>query len=126
VVVTDDVDAGRDSVREHLALYIGGMGSRERNYYNQVFRRYGYEAEAQRIQELYLGRRREEAMAAITPEMIDLVTIIGPAEECRRRLAELESVGVDEVAIALSTPDGEPARLLEALEALAPSGSAVP
>jgi F420-dependent oxidoreductase-like protein len=126
VVVTEDVDAGRDSVRPHLALYIGGMGSRERNYYNQLFRRYGFEAEAQRIQDLYLARRREEAMAALTPEMIDLVTIIGPVEECRQRLAELESVGVNEVAMALSTPDDDPAHLMEALEALAPAQSPVP
>jgi F420-dependent oxidoreductase-like protein len=84
VVVTDDVVAGRDAVRPHLALYIGGMGSRERNYYNQLFCRYGFEAEARRIQDLYLARRREEAMAAITDEMIDLVTVNGPPDECRR------------------------------------------
>ncbi len=89
VVVTDDIDAGRDAVRPHMALYIGGMGSRERNYYNQVFCRYGFEAEARRIQDLYLARRRDEAMAAVTPEMIDLVTIIGSISECQRRLAEL-------------------------------------
>ncbi|TMC12811.1 MAG: LLM class flavin-dependent oxidoreductase [Chloroflexi bacterium] len=99
VVVTDDVDAGRDSVRPQLALYIGGMGSRERNYYNQLFRRYGFEAEAERIQDLYLSRRREEAMAAITTEMIDLVT-------------------------GLRVPGGGPDAVLEALEALAPERAA--
>ena len=125
VVLTDDLEAGRDSVREHLALYIGGMGSRERNYYNQLFCRYGFEAEARRIQDLYLDRRREEAMAALTPEMIDLVTIIGPVEECRRRLEELERAGIGEVALSLSTPDNNPARLREGLEALAPARSSV-
>lgn len=124
VVVTDDVGAGRDAMRTHLALYIGGMGSRERNYYNQLFRRYGFEEEARRIQDLYLDRRREEAMAAITPEMIDLVTIIGPVDECRRRLAELARVGVSEVAIGLQVPGGGQRRMVEALEALAPVGSA--
>jgi len=124
VVVTDDVDAGRDSVRPQLALYIGGMGSRERNYYNQLFRRYGFEAEAERIQDLYLSRRREEAMAAITTEMIDLVTIVGPPAECRRRLAELERLGVAEVAIGLRVPGGGPDAVLEALEALAPERAA--
>ncbi len=124
VVVTDDVEAGRDAVRPHLALYIGGMGSRERNYYNQLFCRYGYEAEARRIQDLYLSRRREEAMAALTPEMIDLVTIIGPPDECRRRLAELEQLGVAEVAIGLRLPGGGEADVLEALEALAPAVAA--
>ena len=126
VIVTDDLEAGRNAVRPHLALYIGGMGSREKNYYNQLFRRYGFEAEARRIQDLYLERRRDEAMAALTPEMIDLVTIIGPLEECRRRLAELEQVGVDEVAMSLLAPDNDPTQVMAALEGLAPSGSKVP
>jgi alkanesulfonate monooxygenase SsuD/methylene tetrahydromethanopterin reductase-like flavin-dependent oxidoreductase (luciferase family) len=120
VVVTEDVEAGREAVRPHMTLYIGGMGSREKNYYNQVFRSYGFDAEARRIQDAYLDRRRDEAMAALTPEMIDLVTIIGPVEECQRRLSELEKVGVDEVAIGLQVPGGGPTEVLEALEALAP------
>jgi F420-dependent oxidoreductase-like protein len=124
VIVTQDLDAGRDAVRPHMALYVGGMGSRERNYYNQLFRRYGFEEEAGRVQDLYLARRREEAMAALTTEMIDLVTIIGPLDECRRRLAELEALGVAEVAIGLQVPGGGPTELLAALEALAPVRSA--
>jgi F420-dependent oxidoreductase-like protein len=124
VVVTDDVEAGRDAVRPQLALYIGGMGSRERNYYNQLFCQYGFEAEARHIQDLYLSRRREEAMAALTTEMIDLVTIIGPPDECRRRLDELERLGVAEVAIGLRTPGAGPGQLMEALEALAPARAA--
>jgi F420-dependent oxidoreductase-like protein len=126
VIVTDDVEAGRDVMRPQMALYLGGMGSREKNYYNQLVRRYGFEAEARRVQDLYLDRRREDAMAALTPEMIDLVSIIGPVEECRRRLAELEEVGVHEVAMTLQVPGNEPARMLEALEGLAPASSAVP
>jgi F420-dependent oxidoreductase-like protein len=120
VVVTDDVEAGRDAVRAGMALYIGGMGSRERNYYNQLFCRYGFEAEARHIQDLYLSGRRAEALAALTPEMIDLVTIIGPIEECRRRLDELERVGVDEVALRLHVPGGGPEDELRVMEALAP------
>jgi F420-dependent oxidoreductase-like protein len=124
VIVTDDVERGREAVRPHLALYIGGMGSRDKNYYNELFRRYGFEEEARRIQDLYLDRRRDEAMAALTTEMIDLVTIIGPVEECRRRLDDLERVGVDEVAMGLQVPGGGPAEVLEALQALAPARSA--
>lgn len=120
VVVTEDVEAGRDAVRANLALYIGGMGSRERNYYNQLFRSYGFEDEARLIQDLYLNGRRAEALAALTPEMIDLVTIIGPLDECRRRLAELERLGVGEVAMRIHVPGGGPADVLEAMEALAP------
>jgi F420-dependent oxidoreductase-like protein len=126
VIVTDDIEAGRDTMRAQLALYLGGMGSREKNYYNQLFRSYGFEEEAGRVQELYLERRREEAMAALTREMIDLVTIIGPIDECRRRLAELDRIGVTEVAINLQVPGNEPAGVVEALEALAPARSTVP
>ncbi|HEY4025908.1 MAG TPA: LLM class F420-dependent oxidoreductase [Candidatus Dormibacteraeota bacterium] len=124
VIVTEDVDAGRDAVRAQMALYIGGMGSRERNYYNQLFCRYGFEAEAHHIQDLYLARRRAEAEAALTTEMIDLVTIIGPIDECRRRLAELEQVGVTEIAMRLQVPGGGPAEVMDALEALAPARTA--
>jgi F420-dependent oxidoreductase-like protein len=120
VVVTSDRKAGRDSVRAHLALYIGGMGSREKNYYNQLWASYGYEEEARRIQDLYLERRKDEAMALITDEMVDLVTIIGPAEECRERLEELSKVGVNEVSVALGVPGNDPAETLAALQALAP------
>jgi F420-dependent oxidoreductase-like protein len=124
VVVADDVARGRESVRPYLALYVGGMGSRQKNYYNELFRRYGFEDEARRIQDLYLDRRRDEALAAVTDEMVDLVTIIGPVEECRRQLDELERLGVTEMAMGLSVPGGSPADVLRALEALAPAGTA--
>ncbi|HEX6489566.1 MAG TPA: LLM class flavin-dependent oxidoreductase [Candidatus Dormibacteraeota bacterium] len=121
VVVTDDLAAGRDRVRPYLCLYIGGMGSRERNYYNRLWRQYGFEAEAERIQDLYLAKRRDEALAAVTDEMVDLVSIIGPLDRCRARLSELERSGLDEIALSLTVPDGQPGDLVNALEALAPS-----
>ena len=120
VVVTDDRKAGRESTRAHLALYIGGMGSRQKNYYNQLWCSYGYEEEAKRIQDLYLERRKEEAMAVITDEMIDLTSIIGPAEECRERIEGLAKVDVNEVSVALSVPGNDPLETLAALRALAP------
>ena len=120
VFVTADRKAGRDAARPHLALYLGGMGSREKNYYNQLFRRYGWEEEARRIQDLYLERRKEEAMAVLTDEMVDAVTIVGPVEECRERLGELERVGVGEVALGLQVPGNDPVETLQALQALAP------
>ena len=120
IIVTTDRKAGRDAARPHIALYVGGMGSREKNYYNQLFRRYGFEEEAKRVQDLYLDRRKEEAMAALTDQMIDAVTVIGSVEECRERLAEYERVGVDEMAVAISTPGNDPADVLKALEGLAP------
>ena len=120
VVVTSDRKAGREATRAQLALYIGGMGSREKNYYNQLWCSYGYEEEAKRIQDLYLERRKDEARALITDEMVDLVTIIGPADECRERLEELSKVGVSEVSLALSVPGNDPSETLAALQALAP------
>ncbi len=102
-----------------MALYLGGMGSRQRNYYTELFGRYGFAEEARRVQERYLERRVDEAMAAVTDEMIDLVTIIGPAPECRRRLAELERLGVAEVAIGLQVPGGGAPETLQALADLA-------
>ncbi|HEY6779776.1 MAG TPA: LLM class F420-dependent oxidoreductase, partial [Thermoleophilaceae bacterium] len=65
VRIDDDIDRARDMMRPFLALYVGGMGSRKQNFYNQLVQRYGYEAEAQTIQDLYLEGKREEAMAAI-------------------------------------------------------------
>jgi F420-dependent oxidoreductase-like protein len=120
VVVTNDLGAGRDSTRAHLALYIGGMGSREKNYYNQLWCSYGFEEEAKRIQDLYLERRKDEAMALISDEMVDLTAIIGPAEECRERLEALAKVGVNEVSLAVSVPGNDPMETLAALRALAP------
>jgi len=121
VVVTDDVAAGRDHVRPYLNLYIGGMGSRERNYYNRLWRSYGFEQEAERIQELYLAKRRDESLAAVTDEMVDLVSIIGPVDECRRRLREVADSGLDEAALSLTVPGGDQRDMLNALEALAPN-----
>lgn len=120
IVVTGDRRAGRDMVRSHLALYIGGMGSRDRNYYNQLFRRYGWEEEARRVQDLYLSKRRDEAKAALTDEMIDAVTVIGTIGECRERIAELERTGVGELAISLQVPGNDVRLVAEALRELAP------
>ena len=98
VVVTNDLAAGRNSTRAHLALYIGGMGSREKNYYNQLWCSYGFVEEAKRIQDLYLERRKDEAMALISDEMVDLTSLTEPVAECRDRLSPLGTVEVDEVA----------------------------
>ncbi len=119
--VTDDRAAGRDAVRPQLGLYVGGMGSRQKNYYNALFKRYGFEAEARRVQDLFLAGQRQDAIRAVTDEMVDLVSLVGPAAECRERLRALEQAGVDEVALVLSTPGGGPRDLAAALEALAPA-----
>jgi F420-dependent oxidoreductase-like protein len=120
VVVEEDLGRARDLVRPHLALYIGGMGSRRKNYYNQLFRRYGFEAEAARIQDLYLDGHRKEAMAAIPDALVDLVTVAGSLDRCRDQLRERAAAGIDELALQLEVPGGDEASALRALEGLRP------
>jgi F420-dependent oxidoreductase-like protein len=94
VCISDDLAGARDAMRPLLALYIGGMGSRERNFYNRTVRAYGFEDAAREIQDHYLAGRRQEAMAALPDELIDLVTLCGPADRVRDRLRALEAAGV--------------------------------
>jgi F420-dependent oxidoreductase-like protein len=94
VLITDDLASGRDAMRPYLALYIGGMGSRDQNFYNRLAIRYGFEEAAKTVQDLYLDGKREEAGAALPDELIDLVTLCGPREHVRERLAVYRDAGV--------------------------------
>jgi F420-dependent oxidoreductase-like protein len=99
VFVTDDLQAARDAMRPFIALYVGGMGSRKQNFYNQLIQRYGFESEAKEIQDLYLDGKREEAMAAIPNALIDTVTLSGPADVVRDRLAVYRDAGVGTLGV---------------------------
>ncbi len=99
VMVTEDLQGARDAMRPFIALYIGGMGSRKQNFYNQLVQRYGYEAEAKTIQDFYLEGKREEAMAAIPDKLIDTVSICGPKDVVRERLAVYRDAGVGTLGI---------------------------
>jgi F420-dependent oxidoreductase-like protein len=92
--VSDDVAGARDRMRPFLALYIGGMGSREQNFYNQLVQRYGFEDAAMKVQNLYLDGKKEEAAAALPDELIDLITLCGPRDVVRDRLAAFRDAGV--------------------------------
>src|SRR5438093_4328899 len=81
VYVSDDIEKGRDVMRPFIALYVGGMGSRDKNFYNNLVQRYGFEDAAREVQDLYLAGKREEAMAALPDELIDLVSLNGPADK---------------------------------------------
>ncbi|MEA2297062.1 MAG: hypothetical protein QOE86_4701 [Solirubrobacteraceae bacterium] len=94
VCISDDLDAARDVMRPLLALYIGGMGSREQNIYNRTAERYGFGDAARGVQEHYLAGRREEAMDAHPGELIDAVTLCGPPDRVRDRLQALKGAGV--------------------------------
>jgi F420-dependent oxidoreductase-like protein len=86
VVLGDDVQACRDALKPLLALYVGGMGARGQNFYNALVARYGYEAEAARIQELYLDGKQREAAAAVPDALVDEVSLVGPRERIAERL----------------------------------------
>ena len=82
-VIADDVEAAADAFRPYLALYIGGMGARDMNFHFDVFARMGYEAEARRIQDLYLDGRKDDAAAAVPTAMVEDIALLGPREKIR-------------------------------------------
>ncbi len=92
--VSDDRETARNLMRPVLALYIGGMGSRKQNFYNQLVQRYGFESAAAEIQDLYLGGKKAEAGDAIPDELIDMVSLCGPRDVVRDRLAAYRDAGV--------------------------------
>jgi F420-dependent oxidoreductase-like protein len=120
VHIGDDLEAARDALRPFLALYVGGMGSRERNFYADQARRYGFGEAAAQVQELYLAGRRQEACAAVPAELIDLVALCGPAGRVRERLAAYREAGVGTLLAAPTAwTHGERLAQLRALAELA-------
>ena len=105
VVVGPDVDACRARVKPRVALYVGGMGARGRNFYFDLACRYGYEEAAARIQELYLAGRRPEAEAAVPDALVDEVALCGPAERIRERLPAWRAAGVTTLICATTQPE---------------------
>ena len=107
VLITDDVEAARDAMRPILALYVGGMGSREKNFYNALVQRYGFEDAAREVQDLYLDGKKEEAAAALPAELIDTVTLCGPEDRVRDRLAVYAQAGVGTLGVSPMAFDAE-------------------
>jgi F420-dependent oxidoreductase-like protein len=91
----EDVAACRDALRPGLALYIGGMGARSRNFYNDLTKRLGYEAAAVKVQNLFLDGRRREAEAAVPDALIDEISLVGPKERIRERLQAWQELAKD-------------------------------
>ncbi|MGI8804453.1 MAG: LLM class F420-dependent oxidoreductase [Thermoleophilaceae bacterium] len=100
VCIDDDVDRARDVMRPFIALYVGGMGSRERNFYNAMVRRYGFEDAADEVQDLYLSGKKEEAAGALPAELIDQLTLCGPRERVAERLAVYREAGVGTLIVS--------------------------
>jgi len=93
VAMGDDLDECRARIKTWLALYIGGMGPREKNFYNRYAVRMGYTTEAKRIQDLYLGGKHREAAAAVPDKLVDEIGLVGPAARIRERLEVWKAAG---------------------------------
>ena len=100
VYVSDNLEDARNLMRPFIGLYVGGMGSREQNFYNQLVRRYGFDDAAQEVQDLYLDGKKDEAMAALPDELIDMVAICGPADHVRERIAAYRDAGVGTLGVS--------------------------
>jgi F420-dependent oxidoreductase-like protein len=102
-IVTDDPDTARGALKEYYSFYVGGMGARGKNFYNDLFARYGYEGEAREIQDLFLAGRQREAAAKVPDSFVDKVALIGPVEAIRERLAAWRESGA--TTLLVSTRD---------------------
>ena len=112
-VVTDDLEVGRNMVKPFMALYIGGMGARGKNFYFDLASRYGYEQAAIEIQDLYLSGKKEEAIDRVPDALVDETNLVGPPEAIRDRLEAWKESGV--TTLLISTMDIETLRTLAEL-----------
>jgi F420-dependent oxidoreductase-like protein len=117
LAIGDDVEHLLELARPQLALYIGGMGARGRNFYNDLARRYGYEAEAELIQDRYLAGHKDEAAAAVPIDLIRSISLIGPKDFVAERLTLLAANGV--TTLAVQPLDSTHADRLRSIETLA-------
>ncbi|MEV1011413.1 LLM class F420-dependent oxidoreductase [Streptomyces sp. NPDC049881] len=126
LAVGDDLDTLADHFRPYTALYVGGMGSREQNFYNRLARRMGYEREAAEIQDRYLAGDRDGAAAAVPRSLIDATTLIGPVERIADRMRAYADAGVTTLSLAPAglTLDARLAGLRAGVEALERAGLA--
>src|SRR2546423_986338 len=123
VLVDNDRAHARDTLRPWAALYVGGMGSRQKNFYNDLVKRYGFAEEAQRIQELYLAGKRLEAIQSVPDALMDAISIAGPLGYVQERLHAWATAGV---TLLLADVQARPqAERLRTMELLATAASAV-
>ncbi len=114
-IIGDDLDACRMPLRMSLALYIGGMGAKSKNFYNEYIRKIGYEAEAVKIQSLFLDGKREEAIAAVPDALVDAMHLVGTPDRIRERFAAWKNGPVG--TLIVGTQQVEAVRLLAELAA---------
>jgi hypothetical protein len=110
----------RELARPNLALYVGGMGAKGRNFYNDLARRYGYEKEAAEIQDLYLAGKRKEAAAIVPQEFLELTSLVGPRSWVAERIAAMREAGVTHLQVTpVPTGDQTAADLIGEVKELA-------
>jgi F420-dependent oxidoreductase-like protein len=112
-----DVTKAREATRGTIGFYVGGMGAREKNFYNELFQRYGWVDEAKEIQDLFLSGRREEAIAAVPDEYVDLATLAGDPGYVRDRIGVFKEIGV--TYLNINVVGDEPLKVYEQVKAWA-------
>jgi F420-dependent oxidoreductase-like protein len=99
-LVSDDLESARDALRPYYGLYIGGMGARGTNFYNDLVASYGFEAEAKQIQDLFLDGKQRDAAAAVPDALIDQMALVGPPDRIRDRLAAWKESGATTMLVS--------------------------
>jgi F420-dependent oxidoreductase-like protein len=105
LAIGDDAAAARDLARPQIALYVGGMGARGRNFYNDLAVAYGYEKEAAEIQDLYLSGKKKEAEAVVPLELLEMCNLVGPESYVKERIAAFAESGVTHLNVVPATED---------------------
>jgi F420-dependent oxidoreductase-like protein len=121
--ITEDADTAQamlDGMRPFVALYVGGMGAKGKNFYNELAQRYGYEEEAEKIQDLYLDGKKDEAAAAVPEELVKAMSLIGPRTYVAERLQAFADAGVTTINVTpLAGTAAERVSLVGAVKELA-------
>lgn len=119
LAIGDDVEPLREFVKPHLALYIGGMGAKGKNFYHALATSYGYGAEADRIQELYLAGDKEAAAKVVPDDLVRDVSLIGSAGFVKERIAAFREAGVTTLnVVPIAATPAERVKLIEQLRNL--------
>lgn len=105
VIIDDDIDRALEPVKQNLALYIGGMGAKSRNFHNELVKRMGFEEAAEKVQDLFLAGRKDEAVAAVPTELADEISLVGSRERIRDRLQAWRETPVTSLLVSARDPD---------------------
>jgi F420-dependent oxidoreductase-like protein len=120
LAIGEDAAGAREFARPYVALYIGGMGAKGKNFYNSLVRRYVYEREAEEIQDLYLEGKKDEAAALVPDELLEKMSLCGPEGYVKERIAAFREAGVTHLQVTPIPTDGQSAAdLIEKVKQLA-------